>query len=95
MPFFTWESCACSSSSSGEAEKMTVVEEQTSLHTEVQAETSLSTIRTAAVPDTSLLQSFLELPVPVVLLTLWLVGAALIGLCALMLYDLLWMVAGA
>jgi len=72
---------------------MTVVEEQTPLQTEVQAETSLSTIRTA-VPDTSLLQSFLELPVPVVLLTLWLVGAALMGVCALMLYELLWMLLG-
>jgi hypothetical protein len=47
-----------------------------------------------AVPDTSFLQSFLELPVPVVLLTLWWVAAALMGLCALMLYDLLWMLLG-
>ena len=72
---------------------MTVVEEQTPLQTEVPAETSYSAIRTA-VPDASLLQSFLELPVPVVLLTLWLVGAALMGLCALMLYDLSWMLVG-
>ena len=72
---------------------MTVVEEQTPLQTEVQAETSLSAIRTF-VPDASLLQSFLELPVPVVLLTLWLVGAALMGVCALMLYELLWMLLG-
>ena len=74
---------------------MTVVEEQTPLQTEVQAETSYSAIRTAAVPDTSLFQSFLELPVPVVLLTIWLVGAVLMGLCALMLYELLWMLLGA
>jgi len=72
---------------------MTAVEEQTPLQTEVQAETSLSAIRTAG-PDTSLLQNFLELPVPVVLLTLWLVGAALMGLCALMLYELLWTLQG-
>ena len=72
---------------------MTVVEEQTPLQTEVQAETSLSAIRTF-VPDTSLLQSFLELPVPVVLLTMWLVGTALMGLCALMLYELLWVLLG-
>jgi hypothetical protein len=72
---------------------MTAVEEQTPLQTEVQAETSLSAIRTAG-PDTSLLQNFLELPVPVVLLTVWLVGAALMGLCALMLYELLWTLLG-
>ena len=72
---------------------MTAVEEQTPLQTEVQAETSLSAIRTAG-PDTTLLQNFLELPVPVVLLTLWLVGAALMGLCALMLYELLWTLLG-
>src|SRR5215217_4259436 len=72
---------------------MTAVEEQTPLQTEVPAETSLSAIRTAG-PDTSLLQNFLELPVPVVLLTLWLVGAALMGLCALMLYELLWTLLG-
>jgi amino acid transporter len=72
---------------------MTAVEEQTPLQTEVQAETSLSAIRTAG-PDTSLLQNFLEQPVPVVLLTLWLVGAALMGLCALMLYELLWTLLG-
>ena len=72
---------------------MTAVEEQTPLQTEVQAETSLSAIRTAG-PDTTLLQNFLELPVPVVLLTLWLVGAALMGLCALMLYELLWTLQG-
>ena len=72
---------------------MTVVEEQTPLQIEVQAETSYSAIRTA-VPDASLFQSFLELPVPVVLLTLWLVGAALMGVCALMLYELLWVLLG-
>jgi len=72
---------------------MTAVEEQPPLQTEVQAETSLSAIRTAS-PDTSLLQNFLEQPVPVVLLTLWLVGAALMGLCALMLYELLWTLQG-
>jgi hypothetical protein len=43
---------------------------------------------------TGVYQSFLELPVPVVLLTLWLVGAVLVGLCALALYPLLWVLLG-
>ena len=39
--------------------------------------------------DAGLYSRFLELPVPVVLLTLWVAGAALMGSCALTLYHLL------
>ena len=42
----------------------------------------------ASAPDLGLGQRFLELPVPVVLLTMWLVGVALVGLSALTLYHL-------
>jgi hypothetical protein len=35
-------------------------------------------------------ERFLELPVPVVILTLWSVGVLLEGLCALELYALYW-----
>jgi hypothetical protein len=42
----------------------------------------------ASVPDLGLGQCFLKLPVPVVLLTVWLVGVALMGLSALTLYHL-------
>jgi hypothetical protein len=71
------------------------VREKTPLHTE----TSTSTIRTIATTDTpiaphvaGLYEGFLELPVPVVLLSLWLVGAALIGLSILTLYYLFWLI---
>ena len=70
-----------------------VLEEKTPVQTELQPDTGLSAARTAA-HDTGVYQSFLELPVPVVLLTLWLVGAALAGLCALALYPLLWVLLG-
>ena len=77
---------------------MPVLEEKTLVQKEVQADTGHSATRTAA-HDTGLFQSFLELllelPVPVVLLTLWLLGAALVGLCALALYPLLWVLLGA
>ena len=53
----------------------------------------LNATRTAA-HDTDVYQSFLELPVPVMLLTLWLVGAALMSLCALALYLLLGVLLG-
>lgn len=35
-------------------------------------------------------ERFLELPAPVVILTLWMVGVLLEGLCALELYALYW-----
>jgi hypothetical protein len=35
-------------------------------------------------------EQFLELPTPVVLLALWAVGVALIGLCVVELYALYW-----
>ena len=76
---------------------MPVLEEktpvQTELQTEIQVDTGLSASRTAA-RDTGVYQGFLQLPVPVVLLTFWLVGAALVGLCALALYHLLWVLLG-
>jgi hypothetical protein len=43
---------------------------------------------TAATREPEFFKRFLELPVPVVLLTLWLVGVVLIGFCAMALYDL-------
>jgi hypothetical protein len=42
----------------------------------------------------SLYVRFLELPVPVVLLPLWLTGVALIGSCAAALYYLFWLLMG-
>jgi hypothetical protein len=35
-------------------------------------------------------ERFLELPAPVVILTLWTAGVLLVGLCALELYALYW-----
>jgi hypothetical protein len=72
---------------------MSVLLEKPALHDkvvrkEVRAETGIGTTQTAT-HDTGLYSRFLELPVPVVLLTLWVVGAALIGSCALTLYHLL------
>jgi len=55
---------------------------------EVRAETGIGTTQTAT-HDAGLIARFLELPVPVVLLTLWVAGAALVGSCALTLYHLL------
>jgi hypothetical protein len=44
---------------------------------------------TAVSRDTdSLYKRFLKLPVPVVILALWLVGVVLVGFCAIALYDL-------
>jgi len=54
----------------------------------VPAETGIGTTPTPT-RDAGLISRFLELPVPVVLLTLWVAGAALIGSCALTLYHLL------
>ena len=68
---------------------MPSLEEEVPLHTELRAETGDEFTRSATT-DPDLYQRFLELPVPVVLLTLWLVGVALIGLCALALYQLFW-----
>ena len=52
------------------------------------AEIGIGTTQTPT-HDAGLIARFLELPVPVVLLTLWVVGAALMGSCALTLYHLL------
>src|SRR5215203_1812773 len=52
------------------------------------AETDISTTQTPT-RDADLFSRFLALPVPVVLLTLWVAGAALMGSCALTLYHLL------
>jgi hypothetical protein len=73
---------------------MPVLEEKTPVQTELQTDTGLSASHTVA-RDTGLYQSFLELPVPVVVLTFWLVWAALVGLCALTLYHLFWVLLGA
>jgi predicted exporter len=54
----------------------------------VRAEAGIGTTQTPT-HDTRLYSRFLELPVPVVLLTLWVAGVALIGSCALTLYHLL------
>jgi hypothetical protein len=54
----------------------------------VREETAISTTQ-PAIRDAGLYSRFLELPVPVVLLTLWVAGAALMGSCALTLYHLL------
>ena len=54
----------------------------------VRAEPGISTTQTPT-RDAGLISRFLELPVPVVLLTLWVAGAALMGSCALTLYHLL------
>ena len=51
----------------------------------VRAEAGIGTTQTPT-QDTRLYSRFLELPVPVVLLTLWVAGAALMGSCALTLY---------
>ncbi len=56
----------------------------------VQAETGIGTTKTGS-HDCGLYSRFFELPVPVVLVTLWVAGAALIGGCALSLYHLLWL----
>ncbi len=43
-----------------------------------------------ATRSTSLYPRFLEFPALVVLLTLWLMGVVLVGLCTLTLYSLFW-----
>jgi len=60
----------------------------------VPAKTCLGATQTAT-RDAGQSSRLLELPVPVVVLTLWLGGAALMGLCALALYHLLWVLLGA
>ena len=47
--------------------------------------------RSVELPALGLYARFMELPVLVVLLTLWLVGVAFIGLSALTLYQLFWL----
>ena len=59
----------------------------------VRTETGIGTSQTTAHVG-GLYEGFLELPGPIVLLVLWLAGAALIGLCALALYQLLWLLLG-
>jgi hypothetical protein len=65
--------------------------------TPVTIETSTSTTRTVindtliAPPNGGLYERFMELPVPVVILSLWLAGAAFIGLGTLTLYYLFWL----
>ena len=54
----------------------------------VRAETGIGTTQPPT-RDAGLYSRFLELPLPVVLLTLWVAGAALMGSCALTLYHLL------
>jgi hypothetical protein len=61
--------------------------------TEVQADTGHSATPTAA-RDTGVYQKLLELSVVVVMLAFWLAGAALVGLCALAVYHLLWVLLG-
>ena len=64
--------------------------------TTVDAETStgittvVSDTRSAS-RNTGLYERYLEMPVPVVLLSLWLAGAALLGLGILTLYYLFWL----
>ena len=68
---------------------MSVVLEKPTLKRKVlSAETDIATTQPPT-RDAGLYSRFLELPVPVVLLTLWVVGAALMGSCALTLYHLL------
>ena len=76
--------------------KMPVLEK-----TPLRIETGTNTTR-AATSDTRVAvrasrsyAGFLELPVPVVLLTLWLAGVALIGSCAAALYYLFWLLTAA
>ena len=57
-------------------------------------ETGIGTTQTLT-RDTDLSSRFLELPVPVVLLSLWVGGAALMGGCALTIYNLLWLLLSA
>ena len=54
----------------------------------VRAETTIATTQPPT-RNVGLYSRFLELPVPVVLLTLWVVGVALMGSCTLTLYHLL------
>ena len=46
-------------------------------------------------PNAAAYEWFLELPAPVVMATLWLLGVALVGSCALGFYDLVWLLLGA
>jgi hypothetical protein len=71
-----------------------VLEKPTLKRKALPAETGIGTTQTLT-RDSDLYSRFLELPVPVVLLTLWVAGAALIGGCALTLYHLLWLLMSA
>jgi hypothetical protein len=70
------------------------VREKTPVHTQTSASTtpsSASSERRNAPLAAALYRGLLELPVPVVLLSLWLAGTALIGLGILTLYYLFWL----
>jgi amino acid transporter len=65
-----------------------VLEKPTLKRKALPAETGIGATQTPT-RDAGLIARFLELPVPVVLLTLWVAGAALMGSCALTFYHLL------
>ena len=71
-----------------------VLEKPTLKRKALPAEIDIGTTQTPT-RDAGLYSRFLELPVPVVLLTLWVAGAALMGSCALTLYHLLWLLMSA
>jgi len=71
-----------------------LLEKPTQKRKALPAETGIGTTQTLT-RDSDLFSRFLELPVPVVLLTLWVAGAALIGGCALTIYNLLWLLLSA
>ena len=67
---------------------MPLLQEEIPLQTEVRAQTANGFTPTATHDTDSSYERFLELPVPIVLLTLWLVGVALISLCVSVLFVL-------
>jgi hypothetical protein len=66
------------------------VQTEVRAESEVRAEMDECVTRKVTNGDAGLYERILELPVPVVLFTLWLSGVALIALCTLPLYQLLW-----
>jgi hypothetical protein len=67
---------------------MSLQQEEIPLQTEVRAQTADGFAPTVTHDTDSSYERFLELPVPIVLLTLWLVGVALISLCVSVLFLL-------
>jgi hypothetical protein len=67
---------------------MSLLQEEIPLQTEVRAQTADGFTPRATHDTDSSYERFLELPVPIVLLTLWLVGVALISLCVSVLFLL-------